>query len=494
MKSKEIFELLSNVKSKGVVVCGSGITGQAATQFLSSLGARVTVIDDAKLSTERTDLLNSLGASKVLDDFSSREEQAVKSELADSLFAVLSPGISKQSKIARTLDALKLQLLSEIDLAVSVLGMPKVAVTGTNGKTTTVHLIHEMLTAADLDTALVGNVGKPYVSLIDKFGLNGGAKLNIYHRSVGHVVAEISSYQLEQSSDFHPHIAVWLNLADDHLERHGSIEEYLQAKAKIFTEQNQQSDWSILNKDDPFFTAMLPFVCGKLLVFGIESEAIKNYENYALYSPDLSCVRTLINGTEETFNLRESKLLGSHNASNLCAAIASARLAGASKEAIQNVIEKFEPLSHRLEVLKDKRGIVFVNDSKGTNVSSVVVALDAVRNKFPEGKVVLLLGGETKRASWAPLAERIQNDVCGLIGFGADGGKVLAEVGKELKARSFDFQGAIQEYRDLETAVKASFELANQGDVILLSPGGASFDAYNNYAERGEHFKSLVER
>ena len=245
-----IHSLLERAHGKKILVVGGGVTGRAVAALLARANFHVTVIDERSVAKATRDELAGLDIA-YREEFQVNEESVQELEQGEFALAVLSPGIGFESPLGRAVGRAGIPKISEIDLGIAFVGMPEVAVTGTNGKTTTVTLIHEMLLASQLQSELVGNVGRPFVSLITPAKLERSAALGEEYQSTAKLVAEVSSYQLESAFDFAPHIGVFLNIEDDHLERHGSFSDYLLAKSRIFSGQDKERDWAIVWADDP---------------------------------------------------------------------------------------------------------------------------------------------------------------------------------------------------------------------------------------------------
>lgn len=374
---------------------------------------------------------------------------------------VLSPGVDPN--IEPVQEALKkgIPVISEIELAYHFLKAPLIAITGTNGKTTTTLLTGEMLKEEGKRVGIGGNVGEPLILFAD-----GKEPWEV-------LVVEISSFQLERIEKFRPRCAVLLNITEDHLDRYPNYNAYIQAKLRIFENQTIE-DWAILNRDDPVVMSSLDKIFGKKLFFtmgkAIEEGAFSNGEEIFLR----------IHSIEERYSLKETPLKGVHNIENMMAAILAARLFGCSPRTIQNVLKRFQGLEHRLEFVREIGGVRFYNDSKGTNVGSVVKSLQS----FSE-PVILIAGGKDKKTDLSPLKDLIQKRVKRLILIGEARERMAQELGsftETIKAES------------LEEAVTLAYQTSKPGDVVLLSPACSSFDMFKDYRERGNIFKELVRR
>ncbi len=347
-------------------------------------------------------------------------------------------------------------MLSEVELAYRFFGAPLVAVTGTNGKSTTTTLIGEMMKASGRQVFLGGNLGAPFVGALARAWDWG--------------VVEISSFQLEWISEFRPRIAVLLNITEDHLDRYPTFADYGAAKERIF-EAQLSDDVAIINRDDPLVWRMRERMKAQIISFGFAEAPVGLF-------PAAGEIVWRDGANEERFSLRGAKLQGVHNLENMMAAVAAAKCAGVDHASIQNTLGTFPGLEHRLEFIREKDGVRYYNDSKGTNVGAVVKSLES----FTE-PVILLAGGVDKGGDYAPLERGIRERVHRLVLFGE---------AKGILARAL---GALTEtviVEDIEAALRDAAAHARAGDVVLLSPACSSFDQFRNYAERGKVFKNLV--
>jgi UDP-N-acetylmuramoylalanine--D-glutamate ligase len=346
---------------------------------------------------------------------------------------------------------------SEIELAYRYFGAPLVAITGTNGKSTTTTLIGKMIESDGKKIFLGGNLGAPFIGAM--------------RQSWDWGVVEISSFQLEWIDRFRPRIALLLNVTEDHLDRYATFADYRQAKERIFANQ-QSSDVAILNRDDPLVWRLRERLSARVVSFGFGevAEGVFAMPTEVIWRDD---------AIEERFSLSRVKIQGVHNVENIMAAIAAAKCAGVSRRAIETTLEEFPGLEHRLEFVREKDGVRYYNDSKGTNVGAVVKSLAS----FP-GRVILLAGGVDKGGDYEPLADGIKTRAGRLVLFGAAKQIIADALGQLTTTVLVD---------DLDAAVRDAAAHARTGDVVLLSPACSSFDQFRNYAERGKTFKSLVQ-
>ena len=440
------------LNGKRVMVLGLARTGSAAARFLVARGAEVLVSDcrsDSELSREVAAL-----AGLPLRYFLGGEDPAWLNGV-DLL--IPSPGIPPENPLLRDASRRGIEILSEIELAYRFLRTPLVAITGTNGKSTTTALVGEMLRACGVNVFVGGNIGAPLIGFI------GG--------EWDWGVVEVSSFQLEWVEKFQPRIAALLNLTEDHLDRYPSFQAYCQAKERIFSAQGD-SDVAVLNRDDPLVWSIRGRVRSRVVSFGwaaVEEGVYATQEEIIWRSA----------GKEERFSLARARIQGVHNVENLMTATAAAKAVGAPAAAIQKVVDDFPGLEHRLEFVRDKDGVRYFNDSKGTNVGAVVKSLASF-----SAPVLLLAGGVDKGGDYRPLENEIRRTVKKLILFGAAKEKIRAALGhltETVVVESF------------EAAVQEAYRSSRPGDVVLLSPACSSFDMFQDYTERGKRFKALVQ-
>lgn len=440
------------LKGKKFLVVGLARTGKECVRFLVNRGATVSVSDlrsEAELKPEMADLE---GLS--LSYFLGGEDRRA---LAGVDCVIPSPGVAAGNPLLCDAVGRGIAVLSEIEIAYRFLPAPLVAITGTNGKSTTTTLVGEMLKAAGKKVFTGGNIGAPLMGFVSGEWEWG--------------VVEISSFQLEWVEQFRPRIAALLNLSEDHLDRYADFSAYCQTKERIFAAQ-RQDDIAILNRDDPLVWAMRERLRARVTSFGF-SEVRDGV--YAL--GDAIIWRD--GSREEAFPLARVKIQGIHNVENMMAAIAVAKVAEVSRTAIQRTLEEFTGLEHRLEFVRERNGVRFFNDSKGTNVGAVVKSLASF-----SAPVLLLAGGVDKGGSYEALREPVKQKVRRLILFGAAREIIADALGDLTETVVVD---------DLATGVRDAAKHAEPGDVVLFSPACSSFDMFRNYAERGKAFKSFVQ-
>ncbi len=435
------------------MVLGLARTGLETARFLVRQGAEV-LVSDHKNERELQKEVETLAGLPIR--FLLGGEEKAWLDGVDVL--IPSPGVSPGNPLLREAGRREIGVLSEIEIASRFLPASLVAITGTNGKSTTTTLIGEILKAKGLRVFVGGNIGAPLIGYVSGSWDWG--------------VVEVSSFQLEWVERFRPRIAVLLNLSEDHLDRYADFASYCAAKERIFAAQDEE-DIAILNRNDPLVWSMRERIRARLVSFGWEEarEGVFAKEGEIIWRDE--------NG-EERFPLSRVKIHGVHNVENLMAAIAVAELIRVPKEIIQKVIEAFPGLEHRLEFAREVKGIRFYNDSKGTNVGAVLKSLASF-----SAPIVLLAGGVDKKGDYRILEDAVRKKVRKLILFGEAKGIIRKALGHLAETVVVE---------TLEAAVQVAYKNALPGDVVLLSPACSSFDMFHNYAERGRAFKALVQK
>jgi UDP-N-acetylmuramoylalanine--D-glutamate ligase len=441
---------------KKVLVVGLARTGIATAKFLKAKGSLVTATE-AKPKEEMQEAVEELRGMDIATEWGGhRTETFLKQEMI-----VVSPGVDLNIEPIQRAIQQGAQVISEIELAYHFIHVPIIAVTGTNGKTTTTLLIGEMLKEDGRKVGVGGNVGEPLILFAD-----GEGRWEV-------LVVEISSFQLEAIEDFRPQISVLLNITEDHLDRYPSYDDYIGAKMRIFANQNS-GDLAVLNSDDPIVMRFGERIKARKVLFSLKG---KLDEGAFSNGRTISLRRA---GNEEKYSLAKTPLKGVHNVENMMAALTAARIFGCSKKAIQSALNRFKGLEHRLEFVREIGGVRFYNDSKGTNVGSVVKSLQS----FSE-PVILIAGGKDKNGDLGLLEELIRKRVKHLILIG------------EAKERMNRELGGLTDtviVKSMEEAVLIAHRKAKAGEVVLLSPACSSFDMFKDYKERGKIFKEAVKR
>jgi UDP-N-acetylmuramoylalanine--D-glutamate ligase len=446
------------IAGRKVLVIGAARSGVASARFLAQRGAIVALNDRKPLVEWPAEALElkTLGVGQVEGD--------PPSWLLDQIdLVVVSPGVPTKAIPIRYADRRGAEVIGEIELASRFLHGRTVAVTGTNGKTTTTSLIGEMLRDAKLNVQVGGNIGRALISLVDS------------SRDDGWNVVEVSSFQLETIVDFHPAVAAVLNVTPNHMDRYESLTDYAAAKHRVFTNQTP-SDMAVLNADDEIVSSWAKGLRAHVVQFSAKRELD---EGLFLRGRDL--VSRTPHGERVLVTRDEMKLRGTHNVENVLAALAVGLACGAGPESLRETVGRFRPVEHRLQEVAEVNGVRFFNDSKATSVDATMKALEAFRGD--RGKVILILGGKGKQAPYSPLEPLIRELVRKMILIGED----APAIERELKSAA-PFENA----KDMQDAVAQAFKAAEVGDVVLLAPACASFDMFESFEHRGRVFKEEV--
>jgi UDP-N-acetylmuramoylalanine--D-glutamate ligase len=440
---------MTSLAQQRVAVIGGGRTGQSAARFLVEQDARVTVYERAATT---------LSADALPLGVTVRSDDAV-SHIDDAELVVTSPGIAREHPLLQRAAARGVPIWSEIELAGRFLSCPLLGITGTNGKSTTTVLLGAMLVAAGQRTFVGGNLGTPLIDAV-----RDGEHLDA-------VVVEISSFQLEWIETFRARVSVLLNLTPDHLDRYRNVAEYGAAKARLLQTQ-AEGDYAILNRDDPWVWEQRHHTAAAVISFGREAVEFGTFvegDDVVVWGP----------GGLERYALRDSPLRGEHNRENIQAAVTAATVWGVPSDAIRRALRETRALPHRLEHVAERNGVHYYDDSKGTNVGAVEKSL----RSFARG-IVLLLGGYDKGGDFRTLLPLMRERAAAVICFGAAGAQIAAQLGTAVR---------VEVVADLAAAVARASRLAEPGQVVLLSPGCASFDEFRDYHERGQRFRALLE-
>lgn len=448
------------LSEKKVLVMGAAKSGVASSRFLKKQNAVVALYDKKPLE-EWTDEARSLK-----DEGIGLVTGEVPMWLLDQLdLVVMSPGVPTKIIPARYADRAGAEVIGEVELAYRFMRGRIVAITGSNGKTTTTSLIGELLKDGGLQTQVGGNIGTTLVSMIETSSEDGWT------------VAELSSFQLETIVDFHPNVAIVLNVTPNHMDRYDYLTDYAAAKHRIFRNQTNE-DVAILNADDEIVSSWASGLKAHVVLFSTRREL---EEGLFLRGRELVCKtkeaeKVLL--TRDDMNLR-----GQHNVENVLAALAAGLACGVSPDSMRETIRHFKAVEHRLEFVAEIEGVKFYNDSKATSVDATLKALEALSEE--EGKIVLILGGRGKKAPYSPLIPLIKSNVRKLVLIGEDADTIESELKTIVE---------IIKASDMNNAVRCSFENAEQGDMVLLSPACASFDMFKSFEHRGEEFKKAVKQ
>ncbi len=446
------------LKDKKALVCGMAKSGISAVELLLKRGAKVT-LQDLKTEAQLDKIAVAQFRAKGVTLYLGKNPD----DIADSFdIMVLSPGIPTDLPFIEKAKKAGVEILGEVELAYRLTDAPVIAITGTNGKTTTTTLVGEIMKAYNPDTYVVGNIGMPYCDYVD----------SIKPESL--VVAEMSSFQLESISTFRPKVSAVLNITPDHLNRHKTIENYIAAKERVFENQTED-DYTILNYNDKATRDMAKRTKAKTIFFALD----KKLEG-GIYSDDKSIYIDCMGYSEKVVNIDELNILGSHNTENAMAAIGCGVCAGVPLELIRTVLKEFKAVEHRIEYVKTVNGVDYYNDSKGTNPDASIKAVLAMKRP-----ICLIAGGYDKGSDFTEWVSIFK----GRVKYVAVIGAVREQLKATLKKCGFTYYEVAESF---EEAFNMCVSKAEKGDCVLLSPACASWDMFDSYEQRGEIFKQLV--
>ncbi len=446
-----------HVNNKKILVIGAARSGLAAAAFLSEKGAIVTLTDSKPREKLETDLglLHRYQITYVLG-----QDPDITPGRFD--YGVISPGIPLSILLVKKMRRAGIPLTGELEVAFRYCPSPIVAITGTNGKTTTTALTGQIFADGGIPVFVGGNIGTPLLTEIE-------------HLTARHVVvAEVSSFQLETIEAFSPKVAVILNITPDHLDRHKTMKGYTGAKARIF-ENQRESDFTILNFDDTRVRKLAERSRGKIIFFSQKKELEKG-----VYVKNRTIMIKTNDGCINVMPVSDIYMKGRHNLENALAATAAAYCMGVEPDQIAQTLKTFPGVAHRLEFVRELNGVAYINDSKGTNPDSTIKALEAY-----EKPIILIAGGKNKGSDFTKLAKLIKKKVHTLILVGEAASAIREAVEKQGSMMIYQAEG-------FSDVVDLAHQAARPGDVVLLSPACASWDMFNNYEDRGDLFKQLV--
>src|SRR5271157_2638672 len=449
---------LMELNDKRVLVVGLGKSGGASALFLKAHGARVTV-SDTKSGDELRNEIPVLLDHGITVETGGHGERTFRGQ--DVI--VVSPGVPVDAPALAQARSMGEAVIGEVELAAQFLPGPILAITGSNGKTTTTTLTGEILTASGVPALVGGNIGTPAISLVDRAQPETA------------IVLEISSFQLETIQTFRPKVAVVLNVTPDHLDRHRTFETYVNAKARIFENQTRD-DFAVLNEDDPTCVSLASRTRAKVFWFSRQKEVKQGAwvrEGNILFRDGSSSHK---NQQREIMQVAEIPLKGAHNLENVLAAVCAGALMGCAPEKIRQAVRDFKAVEHRLEFVATIRGVDYYNDSKATNVDATIKALES----FP-ANIHLILGGKDKGSDYTVLNDLLRQRVKRVYTIGAAAAKIESQIKAE-----------VVHAETLENAIRKAHAVAQPGDVVLLAPACASFDQFKNYEHRGQVFKEMV--
>ena len=450
------------MEKEKVLVVGTGKSGIAATQLLLRTG-KLPVLFDSNADLNKDEILGKLSLSEdekkqveiVFGDLTEEEKKALSG-------VVLSPGVPTDTEFVNDLRNRGLLISGEIELAFEQEKGAVLAITGTNGKTTTTTLLGEIMKATGKKTFVVGNIGNPYTLEAEKTDADSVT------------VAEISSFQLETIHTFRPRVSAILNITPDHLNRHHTMENYVKAKQDI-TKNQTKEDYCVLNAEDPYTDTFLEQCPATVILFSSQRELADGY----FYADE--CIYKAVQGKKQKLmNIHEMRLLGMHNVENVMAAIAMADAYGADMEVILGVVRDFKAVEHRIEYVKTVRGVDYYNDSKGTNPDAAIKGIGAMVKP-----TYLIGGGYDKQSEYDEWIESFGGKVRKLVLLGQTREKI-ADCAKKHGFTDYIFVD------DLQQAVDYCAEHAKEGEAVLLSPACASWGMFPNYEVRGKMFKDMV--
>lgn len=446
--------MFNNYKDKKVLVIGLARSGMAAIKVLDKLGAKISLSEFKVPTLQEKKILDDLNVEILNQDMSVFEK--------DFDLVVKNPGVSPTGPIVKRLNERHIPIITEIELAYQV-SKPQhyIAITGTNGKTTTTTLVYEILKQAFKDKALVGgNIGTPLCELV--------LEHNLMENEGYYISLEISNHQLVDIDRFRPEISTIINLTPDHLETMGSLENYYKSKTEVYRNM-KDDDIFIFNADDnniEEYSKKYPINC-KIQNFSLESK-----NTYAHLDDGY-----IVINNEKVLPLESIKLVGKHNIQNVIISVMACKALNISNEDINIAVSNFNGVEHRIEFVREINGVKYYNDSKGTNTDATITAIKAF-----DDNIILLVGGYEKGLSMDEM-KKYMNPVKQVIGYGVAGKRIASDlVDNPIIVTTLD------------EAVNKAFELAKSGDTVLLSPTTSSYDQYKNYEERGKHFKSLVSK
>ena len=443
-----------NISGLKLTIIGLRKSGYAAAVLGHELGASIFV-SELNSDPEIISNKNKLIKKNIVVEIGEHSDLVYEAD-----FWVISPGVPNDIDIINKATRLKIPIIGEIEFASRFTQYPIIAVTGSNGKTTTVSILHSMLKNGGFNPILAGNIGTPFSEKV---------KEEIKNPKLGDVyILEISSFQLEFIDQFRPMISLYLNISPDHLDRHKSMKRYIKMKLKMI-ENHGKNDTVIYNIDDPVLK--------------------KSFNNYKMKKVPFSILektpyfrvneKNIYDNNENSFVfIGDIILKGKHNLSNMVASATVAKIMNVDDVIIKNTMENFKGIVHRLQIIDKINQVTYINDSKATNINSVIVAINSFNSP-----IILLLGGKNKNSDFRLLLPHTKRHVKHIVSYGEAGGEIAAAIGDAVRLNCVS---------SLNQAVASARNLANPGDIVLMSPGCASFDQFNNFEERGEKFIELV--
>lgn len=442
-----------NWHDKKVLIMGFSMSGKSAAKYLARHGADVFITENREQKEEDSNDIKELEALGIKIEFGGNSEEFIN----DSYMAIVSPSVPKESELYKKVQEKNIQIISEIELAYKETGRPFIGITGTNGKTTVTALTSHIL-SSEYKAPECGNIGVPPTSLLDD--------------NVDYFVCELSSFQMEHTNAFRAQIACWTNFTPDHITWHGTLENYFNAKAKLFRNPTS-SAFAVLNGADEKLLELSKTAGGTVFLFD------KEVDDNCCYIKDESIFYKRNKKEEFIIKLADCPLIGHHNYQNIMCSVIIAKIIGISNEHIQERIKDFVVPEHRLEKVREFNGITFYNDSKATNPEASIVAI----NSFNNTDVALIAGGRDKLTTLDEFCESVKQHIKTVILIG----EATERFEEALKKSGFD---NILRADSMESAIDKAIELKPNN--VLLSPACASFDMFKGYEERGTVFKNYV--
>lgn len=448
-----------DLNNKTVLLVGLAKTGVSTIKKLDKLGAKI-IVNDIKSKDQLKDIIKQIENLDSVEYILGHHLE----DISNIDLTIVSPGVPLDLPFIKKLQSENINIIGEVELAYKLSKNPTfVGITGTNGKTTTTSLVGEIFKKASKDSYIVGNIGNPVIDTVDLTDENS------------FLITELSSFQLESIEDFKPRVSTIINITEDHLNRHNTMENYINAKANIFKNQDA-NDFCILNYDDEIVRELGNKTNAKVLYFSQKEKV-----SQGAYLDDNNNIVIKVNDKEiKLLNKDELSLPGNHNLENCMAAILMSYVLGIDLEIIKDTLKTFKSVEHRLEFVTDKDGIMFVNDSKGTNPDSTIKAITSY-----DKPIVLIAGGKDKQSDFTEMISYATKNVKALV--------LLGETADKIE-QTAKLQGMNNIFRvsDMKEAVKTAYKLAQSGDVVLLSPACASWDMYPNFEARGLDFKENI--
>ncbi|MCR1850138.1 UDP-N-acetylmuramoyl-L-alanine--D-glutamate ligase [Paeniclostridium sordellii] len=448
-----------DLNNKTVLLVGLAKTGVSTIKKLDKLGAKI-IVNDIKSKDQLKDIIKQIENLDSVEYILGHHLE----DISNIDLTIVSPGVPLDLPFIKKLQSENINIIGEVELAYKLSKNPTfVGITGTNGKTTTTSLVGEIFKKASKDSYIVGNIGNPVIDTVDLTDENS------------FLITELSSFQLESIEDFKPRVSTIINITEDHLNRHHTMENYINAKANIFKNQDA-SDFCILNYDDEIVRELGNKTNAKVLYFSQKEKV-----SQGAFLDDNNNIVIKVNDKEiKLLNKDELSLPGNHNLENCMAAILMSYVLGIDLEIIKDTLKTFKSVEHRLEFVTDKDGIMFVNDSKGTNPDSTIKAITSY-----DKPIVLIAGGKDKQSDFTEMISYATKNVKALV--------LLGETADKIE-QTAKLQGMNNIFRvsDMKEAVKTAYKLAQSGDVVLLSPACASWDMYPNFEVRGLDFKENI--